>query len=386
MEAFASMGNWTKLAAGRQFSNQRSNTNIERHDERASTSIHLREYDLNTMCDNNTNEKKRKFPWKTVYSKMSQEEVEKRIRISTIDLASTVIAPRDMLVTARYSLDREGSDADPIQATKDEVYKQIVRYLDVEVPPMDRLHFMEANVNDLVLLIILPIIYDFRCRTGRKKVKLFREKQVVSEDSVTGGYEEFIVIDGYLLYCAAISQTAVITHSVGEPATASATTTAAESQSTQSSSAIPSSSATPSFRTTSNTPTTISDNSIITPPPTSSISSASLSSPQSTNPPSSQNIAEIAGIAVAGVVALALIALGGIFLWKRRSKDNVNVGDGNVGFLAVSDGDKYETPYASGITELEDRSAVAGAYEMDGSRTHMLAQAYASDATTTPHR
>ena len=47
---------------------------------------------------------------------------------------------------------------------------------------MDRSNFVEANVNDLVLLIILPIISDFRCRTGCG-AKLFREKQVVSGGS-----------------------------------------------------------------------------------------------------------------------------------------------------------------------------------------------------------
>ncbi|KAL7275866.1 hypothetical protein RUND412_001181 [Rhizina undulata] len=234
-----------------------------------------------------------------------------------------------------------------------------------------------------VLLVTGLVIHHKDMLDVALEVVAWRERDTILPYCVT---ETNLANSQYLLYCAAISQTAVITHSVGEPATASATTTAAESQSTQSSSAIPSSSATPSFRTTSNTPTTISDNSIITPPPTSSISSTSLSSPQSTNPPSSQNIAEIAGIAVAGVVALALIALCGIFLWKRRSKDNVNVGDGNVGFLAVSDGDKYETPYVSGITELENRSVVAGAYEMDGSRTHMLPNSYELEATTTPHR
>ena len=65
------------------------------------------------MGDNTTNEKKRKFPWKTAYSKMSQGEVERRIGISMIGLASEVISPRKMLATAGYSLDRAG-DADPI--------------------------------------------------------------------------------------------------------------------------------------------------------------------------------------------------------------------------------------------------------------------------------
>ena len=49
-----------------------------------------------------------------------------------------------------------------------------------------------ANINNLVLLIITPIIYEFKRRTGRKKVKLQREKNI-SGDSETGGYEGSVV-------------------------------------------------------------------------------------------------------------------------------------------------------------------------------------------------
>ena len=124
---------------------------------------------------------------------VSQKGVEKRIGITMMDLAKIAITPEDMLVKARYSLG-EGSDADLIKPTKDEVYKRIVQYLYVDVSLMDRLRFMEANVNDLVLSIIIPIIYDFKCRTGRN-VTPFREKQIIFQDSKTGGYEESVVVD-----------------------------------------------------------------------------------------------------------------------------------------------------------------------------------------------
>lgn len=48
--------------------------------------------------------------------------------------------------------------------------------------------FMEANVNDLVLSIIIPVIYNFECKTGH----IIQGK---SQDSKTGGYEEFVVVD-----------------------------------------------------------------------------------------------------------------------------------------------------------------------------------------------
>ena len=55
-------------------------------------------------------------------------------------------------------------------------------------------YFKEHSVNDLVLRIIVPIIADFIRMTGRK-MTLVREKEIISEDSDTGGYEEFIMVD-----------------------------------------------------------------------------------------------------------------------------------------------------------------------------------------------
>ena len=134
--------------------------------------------------------KKRKYPWEKPYSKVPLKEVEKRIGTTMIKLYHNMISPKNMLVQAGYC-----SDDNTIKATKDEVYKGILRYLAVETPLMDHKHFKEANVGDLVLQIILPIIYDFKQNTGRKMVTLFREKQIVSTDSKVGGFEEFVVVD-----------------------------------------------------------------------------------------------------------------------------------------------------------------------------------------------
>ena len=140
--------------------------------------------------DDSPAQKKRRIPWQKSYSKMSQEDVEKRIGISMQNLASTAIAPRDMVARSGHS-----PDEDTTKVIKDEVYKRIMEYLDVEVSLVDRSQFMEANVNDLVLFIITPVIYEFKYRTGRKGIKLFRKKKITSEDSKTGGYEEFVVAD-----------------------------------------------------------------------------------------------------------------------------------------------------------------------------------------------
>lgn len=146
------------------------------------------------MANEDTNAKKRKFPWKNSYTSMTQQGVEKRIGIRMDDLASAVVPIEEMLAQAGYSLN--GEDPDSMKATKDEVYKQILRYLKIEGYPMDSTaDFKEGSVNDLVLLIISPIIEEFIDTTGRYKVRLLREKQIVSEDEQTSGYEEFVVVD-----------------------------------------------------------------------------------------------------------------------------------------------------------------------------------------------
>jgi len=61
---------------------------------------------------------------------------------------------------------------------------------------VSRWDLTEPNANDLALFIIIPITYEFIEQTGRNTIQLFREKQVMSEDGETGGYEEFVVIDG----------------------------------------------------------------------------------------------------------------------------------------------------------------------------------------------
>ena len=67
---------------------------------------------------------------------------------------------------------------------------------------------IEANITDLVLFITSPIIEDFIHKTGRDTVRLAREKKIISVDTKTGGYEEFVVVDGisvteerYILIC-----------------------------------------------------------------------------------------------------------------------------------------------------------------------------------------
>jgi len=77
------------------------------------------------------------------------------------------------------------------------VYDQIVQYLVIEGYPTEvNPYFNESSISDLVYSIISPIIFHFILKTGRDSVQLLREKEIVSRDGVTGGSEEFVVLEG----------------------------------------------------------------------------------------------------------------------------------------------------------------------------------------------
>jgi len=119
------------------------------------------------------------------HSKGLQPAIEASIGMSMRRLASTAITVEEML-QKRYSPEEHRS-------TKEEVYKQIVRYLRIEG------HYWvastEANISDLVYAIISPIIDDFICKTGRDTVYLYRERQPIFVDCNPEGYKEFVVVD-----------------------------------------------------------------------------------------------------------------------------------------------------------------------------------------------
>ncbi|RPA89457.1 hypothetical protein L873DRAFT_1889414 [Choiromyces venosus 120613-1] len=65
-----------------------------------------------------------------------------------------------------YEVGAIGEDA--IKETKEKVYARIVEYLQFEGYPTEASpDFKEANVNDLVLYVIGPILFDFKKETGR---------------------------------------------------------------------------------------------------------------------------------------------------------------------------------------------------------------------------
>ncbi|PUU80617.1 hypothetical protein B9Z19DRAFT_1106959 [Tuber borchii] len=89
---------------------------------------------------------------------------------------------------------RAGIDKKTIDITKEVVYYHILQYLEIEGYPTEASSdFKEANVSDLVLYIIGPIISATK-KSGRRML-LKREKEIISVDGLTGEMEEFLVID-----------------------------------------------------------------------------------------------------------------------------------------------------------------------------------------------
>ena len=108
------------------------------------------------------------------------------------ELKGTPVAK--MLINGKDNFGEEVRGA--ILRTKEKVYSNIVEYLDIKGYPTEaNQSFKEASVSDLVYSIISPIIFEFRSRTGRKGVRLEREKTIISTGKETGGEEEFVVVD-----------------------------------------------------------------------------------------------------------------------------------------------------------------------------------------------
>ena len=137
------------------------------------------------MGDDNT--KKLKPKWTTACSKMTIRQAEGRLGVR---LALRAIPVKTMLEAKSAAIGKEA-----MLQIKEKVYDGLVGQLEIEGYPTEAdPDFKEANINDLVIFTIHPILRHFRQETGRD-LRLRREKEIVSVDSETGGMEEFVVMD-----------------------------------------------------------------------------------------------------------------------------------------------------------------------------------------------
>jgi hypothetical protein len=130
--------------------------------------------------------KRKKYEWKVSYSACSQHDAEKRIGQKFTELFNNAEQIEKIIDTKKY--------IDKTAATKDKVYVRIIECIDVEdyqnIEP-----FKEENMTDLAGIILISTIADFREQENRPGIKLRREREIVAKDKVTGGLEEFVVID-----------------------------------------------------------------------------------------------------------------------------------------------------------------------------------------------
>jgi len=139
--------------------------------------------DVTRMLSSATTQTSSTTKWKTSYSAISFDEAEKRLGIQFDQIK---------MVSLEKMLGGE-VDSKRYDGIKEVVYSRIIEYLNIEGLPGMSNDFKEANVSDLVLYTIGPIL-DAVCKMGRR-IRLQREKELVSVDCVTGGREEFVIID-----------------------------------------------------------------------------------------------------------------------------------------------------------------------------------------------
>ncbi|CUS10779.1 unnamed protein product [Tuber aestivum] len=148
-----------------------------------------------TGGDTTSTEKKRTTNSKywTAYSRVSMLDAEKRLRLIFREFERSTISTSQML--AQVKSDIKGLQDDQLQQAKEEVFNNMVGFIEVEGYPTELDEdFKVANINDLVLLTIFPILLAFRRETGYQ-LELLREKEIIFTDSETGGYEEFVGMD-----------------------------------------------------------------------------------------------------------------------------------------------------------------------------------------------
>ncbi|PUU73690.1 hypothetical protein B9Z19DRAFT_517993 [Tuber borchii] len=135
-----------------------------------------------------------KLKYQKAYSKVTMKEAEKRLGFRFRTFEQSAMSVEQMLEEAKPEASQGLGDAE-VQSLKERIFLNIIDVISSEGYPIDSDEdFKEAKVNDLVIFTILPIVTAFRNST-KKNVWLEREKEIISVDHETGGFQEFVVID-----------------------------------------------------------------------------------------------------------------------------------------------------------------------------------------------
>ncbi|CUS07590.1 unnamed protein product [Tuber aestivum] len=129
------------------------------------------------------------------YLKLSHRQAGKRLGflLETFDKGAVTVT--QMLATADREAKIQGLTGEEVKEAKENVYKWIVEYLKGEGYPSDMNEdYNEANINDLVFTVLIPVIAMFNRKTGRN-LRLRREKTNIAKDGETSGNQGFVTID-----------------------------------------------------------------------------------------------------------------------------------------------------------------------------------------------
>ena len=132
---------------------------------------------------------------KTSYSMLSHREAEKRLgfNLRTFDLHA--ISVTQMLATADQEAKIQGLMGEEVKEAKETVYGRIAEYLEGEGYPSDMNEdFTEANINDLVFTVLIPVISMFKRKTAQN-LCLKREKAIIVKDGEMSGNQQFVMVD-----------------------------------------------------------------------------------------------------------------------------------------------------------------------------------------------
>ena len=138
------------------------------------------------------------------YSPMTIPEVEKRLGYKLTRLIPDSVSVAAMLEDEtkgmggllRVADEGMGDMLEGRNSIKNQVYEQILEYLNICGPPTELdPDFMEGNIVLLSYTILRPILKAFKHETGREGIKLVVEKRIWSLDGKTGGREDIVVVE-----------------------------------------------------------------------------------------------------------------------------------------------------------------------------------------------
>ncbi|CUS10102.1 unnamed protein product, partial [Tuber aestivum] len=105
---------------------------------------------------------------RTLYSHLSHTQTEKRLGFLLTTFDRHAIGVTQMLATADQEAKIQGLTEEEVEEVKEKVYERIVECLEGEgYPSTMNEHYKEANVNDLVFTMLIPVIAMYKRKTGR---------------------------------------------------------------------------------------------------------------------------------------------------------------------------------------------------------------------------